>query len=110
MQDGEKLSLEQVRALLEATGEVPFAGENRDEIHEWVTQMLCHQEYFRQGRPARGLLRLYVAHMTGLSRAKVTRLISRYRSCGEVKTTKYRRHGFASQMRHRDASGSGRSP
>ena len=50
MQNGEKLNVEQIRALLEATGEVQFAGENREEIYEWVTQMLCHQEYFRQKR------------------------------------------------------------
>ncbi len=92
MQEGEKLNLEQIRVLLEATREVQFAGQNRDEIYGWVTQMLCHQEYFRQKRPVRGLLRRYAVRMTGLSRAQVTRLIGRYRGCGDVKATKYRRH------------------
>ncbi len=102
MQNGEKLNLEQIRALLEATGEVQFAGENREEIYEWVTEMLCHQEYFRQKRPVRGLLRRYALRMTGLSRAQVTRLIGRYRGCGEVKAKKYRRHGFAPRFTNAD--------
>ncbi len=102
MEAGEKLTLEQIRALLEATGKIQFAGQNRDEIYEWVTQMLCYQEYFRQRRPIRGLLRQYAARMTGLSRAQVTRLIGRYRGCGEVKATKYRRHGFARRFTHAD--------
>ena len=45
MEAGEKLTLEQIRALLEATGKIQFAGQDRDEIYEWVTQM-CYQEYF----------------------------------------------------------------
>ena len=102
MEAGEKLTLDQIRALLEATGEIQFAGQNRDEIYEWVTQMLCYQEYFRQGRSVRGLLRQYAVRMTGLSRAQVTRLIGRYRGCGEVKTTKYRRHGFARRFTNAD--------
>ena len=102
MQDGEKLNLEQIRALLEATGEVHFGGENREDIYAWVTRMLCHQEYFRQRRPVRGLLRQYALRMTGLSRAQVTRLIRRYRGCGAVKTTKYRRHEFASRFTSAD--------
>ncbi|PZR75299.1 MAG: integrase [Chthoniobacterales bacterium] len=102
MQAGEKLNLEQIRTLLEATGEVQFAGQNRDEIYGWVTQMLCHQEYFRQRRPVRGLLRQYAVRMTGLSRAQVTRLIGRYRGCGEVKPAKYRRHGFARRFTNAD--------
>ncbi len=102
MEAGEKLTLEQIRALLEATGKIQFAGQNRDEIYEWVTQMLCYQEYFGQRRPIRGLLRQYAARMTGLSRAQVTRLIGRYRGCGEVKATKYRRHGFARRFTNAD--------
>ena len=39
-----------------------------------VQRLLGQQEYPRQGRRAKGLLRAYVAKMTGMSRAQVTRL------------------------------------
>jgi hypothetical protein len=43
-----------------------------------VERVLREQQYRQQGRAARGLLRQYVAKMTGLSRAQATRLIGRY--------------------------------
>jgi predicted DNA-binding transcriptional regulator AlpA len=36
MQGGEKLSLEQIRALLEASQEVHFTGHSREDIYDWV--------------------------------------------------------------------------
>ena len=41
--------------------------------------------------------------MTGLSRAQVTRLISQYRSSGEVKSRRYRRYRFARRYTEEDA-------
>ena len=55
------------------------------EVYSWVEQVLRQQEYAQQGRAARGLLRRYVAKMTGLSRAQVTRLIGRYRASGGLR-------------------------
>ena len=39
MQDGE-LTLEQIRAFLEASQEVHFAGKQRREVYEWITRIL----------------------------------------------------------------------
>ena len=65
MQDGEKLSLEQIRAFLEASEEVHFEGKRRQEVYEWITRLLRQQDYRTQGKVVRGLLRRYVAKMTG---------------------------------------------
>jgi hypothetical protein len=46
------------------------------------------------GREEKGLLRRYVARMTGLSRAQITRLIASYVESGEVKAAVYRRRKF----------------
>ena len=40
MQGGEKLSLEQIQGLLEASQEVRFAGHSREEIYEWIGKTL----------------------------------------------------------------------
>lgn len=77
MENTEGLSLEQIRALLEASQEVRFEATKREEVYGWVSRTLCHQQYWKQKREAQGLLRRYIATMTGLSRAQVTRLIAR---------------------------------
>ena len=71
MQNGERLSLEQMRAFLQASEDVRFEATKRDEVYQWVAQTLCRQEYGKQGRGAKGLLRQYLVKMTGLSRAQV---------------------------------------
>ena len=97
MRNGERLSLEQIRAFLEASDEIGFEGSRREEIYQWVTPTLCEQEYWKQDRATKGLLRQYIAKMTGRSRAQVTRLIRRYRDTGVVEERSYRRNRFVSR-------------
>jgi transposase InsO family protein len=92
--EAEKLTLEQIVRFLEATEEVRFEASTRAEVYAWVERLLCGQEYLRQGRAARGLLRRYIGKMTGLSRAQITRLIGRYVSTGQVRSDNSRRHRF----------------
>lgn len=98
MQDGEKLSLEQIRGLLEASEEIHFEGKRRKEVYHWITLLLRQQSYRTQGKAVRGLLRRYVAKMTGRSRAQVTRLIGRYLEHSEVKESIQRRYRFQSRF------------
>jgi transposase InsO family protein len=94
MQDGKKLSLEQIKEFLEASQDWQFEAKERDEIYEWVNGVLTEHRYRKQTRSAKGLLRRYLAKMTGLSRAQMTRLIARYEKTGVVKASAYRRHRF----------------
>jgi transposase InsO family protein len=98
MQDGEKQSPEQIRAFLEASEEVQFEGKRRQEVYDWITRLLRRQSYRTEGKVVRGLLRRYVAKMTGRSRAQVTRLIGRYLKHSEVRETSQRRHRFESRF------------
>ena len=82
MQEAEKLSLEEIRRFVEASEAIQFAGKNREQVYGWIERVLCQQQYARQGRAARGLLRRYIEKMTGMSRAQVTRLIGRYLASG----------------------------
>jgi predicted DNA-binding transcriptional regulator AlpA len=95
VQEAEKLSLEEIRRLLEASEGIRFAGEKRAQVYGWIEQVLCQQEYGSQGKASRGLLRRYIEKMTGMSRAQVTRLIGRYIGSGRVGARVYRRHRFA---------------
>src|SRR5437762_14316018 len=45
MQDGERLSLEQIQAFLEASDELRFEASDWRELYEWVRRSLVEQEY-----------------------------------------------------------------
>jgi len=100
--EAEKLSLDQIEAFLNASAEIRFEGEHREQIYGWVEQVLRQQQYPKQSRKARGLLRRYLEKMTGLSRAQVTRLIARYQANGELQPSHYRRHRFPQRYTRAD--------
>jgi transposase InsO family protein len=104
MDDSEAGSLEQIRAFLAGSGEVQFAGQRREEVYGWVEQTLVRQQYASLDKPSKGLVRRYVARMTGLSRAQVTRLLTAYGQTGRVKAAAYRRTKFATRYTTADVT------
>ena len=97
MDDSEATSLEQIRAFLAGSGGVRFAGQRRDEVYAWTERTLVQHRYAALSRREKGLVRRYVARMTGLSRAQVTRLITGYADTGRVKAAPYQRRKFATR-------------
>jgi hypothetical protein len=98
----EQLSLQQIEDFLVAAKEVRFEASERKQIYSWIERLLCQQEYMRQGRRARGLLRRYIGKMTALSRAQVTRLVGRYAATGQVRMQNSRRHRFPQRYTRAD--------
>jgi hypothetical protein len=94
MEDSDKLSLDQIQAFLDASGEVRFQARDRSELYGWVGRTLRQHDYSELPRSAKGLLRRYVAKMTGLSRAQTARLIGAYRKGPDLKPKVYRRRRF----------------
>ena len=80
MENGERLSLAQMRGLVETSQEVRFVGEGREQIYRWVEQVLVQQEYHTLGKKDRGV--------------QITRLIRQQRKTGQVRATAYRRRRF----------------
>ena len=107
VQTSEPLSLEQIQAFLDGSGEVGFKGQNREEVYGWVNQTLRQQRYEELKRSERGVVRRYVEKMTGLSRAQATRLITVYLRGEEVKPQAYRRRRFARRYTREDTTLSG---
>lgn len=97
MDDSEATSLEQIRAFLAGSGGVRFDGQRRDEVYAWTERTLVRHLYAELSRKEKGLVRRYVARMTGLSRAQVTRLIAGYADTGRVKAAPYQRRKFANR-------------
>ena len=102
MSESRKLSAGQIRAFLEGSEEHRFRGKERAEVYEWITRTLRVQEYRKQGKQMRGLLKRYVEKMTGRSRTQVTLLVARYLEHSEVKVASYCRHRFASRFTRAD--------
>lgn len=97
MEGGEKLSLEQIRAFLESSQEVEFAGKTREESYEFVNRVLRQQSYEKLKREGKGTVKRYLSKMTGMSRAQMARLIKRYTQGEAVVPKPYQRRRFASR-------------
>ena len=95
------MSLDEIRVFLKASEGVHFAGAKKEDVYAWVSGRLEEQNWAELGRTARGLMRRYMEKMTGLSRAQVTRLITRYGEDGEVRVKRSRRHHFPTVYRRR---------
>jgi transposase InsO family protein len=103
MQAAEGLNLEQIQAFLEASEEVEFKAWNKEDLYGWVNETLRQLHYGKLKRDQRGLVRLYVAKMTGLSRAQTTRLVSMYLRGEPVQPKPYRRRHFSQRYTRADA-------
>ena len=51
MHEAETLSLDQIEAFLNASEEIRFEGENRQQVYGWVEQVLRLQQYQKQSLP-----------------------------------------------------------
>src|SRR5271154_4337172 len=102
MDDSEATSLDQIRAFLAGSGEVRFGGQRREEVYAWTERTLVRHQYASLYRREKGLVRQYVARMTGLSRAQVTRLIADYTDTGRVNAAPYQRRKFTARYTKSD--------
>jgi len=104
MEHGESLSPQQMGEFLRGSEALRFAGQSRAEVYAWVQETLLRQEYFRQGKQQRGLIRAYLSKMSGRSLPQITRLIRQYRHSGQIRVQAYRRHGFPRRYTDRDVA------
>jgi hypothetical protein len=54
VREAEKLSLEAIGRFVEASEEIRFESENRQQVYGWVEQVLVEQPYAQRGKAARG--------------------------------------------------------
>lgn len=78
-------TLEQVRAFMAGAEPVSFTLADRAAAHAWMADTLRRFGYASASRADRGMLRRYLAKVTGLSRAQVTRRIAQFLDSGQIK-------------------------
>ena len=73
-----------MRAFVEGSEAVDFTGADRGSVYEFVRRALVRLDYGQLGKSDKGLVRRYLAKVTGLSRAQLTRLIGQHRETGRI--------------------------
>lgn len=102
MRNAESLSREQIREFLKSSEPIEFAGCGRNEKYAWVERALRVQNYSQLRKGERGVVRAYVAKVTGMSAAQTTRLIRSFLDTGVVKAATYQRHRFRTRYTAED--------
>ena len=78
MNEAQVRTLEQVRLVVPGTQALEFRRAEDDEgRYGWIEQVLRRFDYRRLGRADKGALLAYLQHLSGYSRAQLTRLVSR---------------------------------
>lgn len=77
-------SLEQIKAFVEGSTALGFEPPDRQAVYGWVATELRRFGYVRLSKPDKGLIRQYLAKVSGLSRAQLTRLIKQFRQTGQI--------------------------
>ncbi len=67
MENAENLSQKKLLEFLDCSRGIEFTGEGRGEIYAWVERVLVAQEFGRQKKKERGLIRAYAGKVTELN-------------------------------------------
>jgi transposase InsO family protein len=97
MNEAQVRTLAQVRQVVAGTQALEFRRAEDDEgRYGWIEQVLRRFEYRQLGRADKGSVLAYLQHLSGYSRAQLTRLVSRWAG-GKPLVKNYRRpeHAFA---------------
>jgi transposase InsO family protein len=78
-------SIEQVEAFMRGTAAVGFSPPPVSERYGWISRTLSQFAYHGCDRHQRGLLRRFLARVTGYSRAQLNRLIAQHRDTHRLK-------------------------
>ena len=102
MWNAESLSREQIRAFLESSEPIEFAGCGRNEKYGWLERVHQAQHYGELGKRERGVVRAYMEKVTGMSVSQTTRLIRAFLDRGQVRAAPYQRHRFRTRYSAED--------
>ena len=85
MDDTQIKTLEEIKSVLGSSKKLLFKGLSREGKYGWIESVLKRFDYFRLGKKEKGLVKAYLERMSGISRAQMTRLVSRKLQVGSIK-------------------------
>ena len=78
MQNTDRLTLDQMREFVEGSQALGFSAPERPGVYGFIERVLRVQQYRRLSRGQKGIVRHFLVKMTGLSRAQMTRWVTRW--------------------------------
>ena len=94
MQHAEHLTPVEIEQFLDAGTTLSFAGTGRKEIYALLERTLRARRYPGLSKKDKGVVRRYLAKISGLSLSQITRLIARWRERGVIEPRASRRRRF----------------
>ena len=84
MNDDSMVSIAQVKEFLKLESGARFSKTDRDEAYEWIGKTLGKFRYFSETKKHRGIIKAYLATVSGYSNAQIDRLVACKRTTGRV--------------------------
>ena len=94
MQNLERLTLTEMEEFVRGSRRVTLTTEGHERSYGFIEGLLKAQGYRRLRKGPRGIVRLFLSKVTGLSRAQITRLIARWTESRRVERQAARRPHF----------------
>ena len=94
MQNLERLTLAEMQEFLAGSRSIGFANQGREQIYRLVERVLAAQHYGRLGKRQKGIVRRFLARLSGLSRAQLTRLMGQWLRHRRIEARQPRRRRF----------------
>ena len=95
MNNTRSITIQEMKQVLEGTSAVSFQAKNKAEMYEWIETTLRSSCYLKLKKKQRGVVRHYIQKLTGLKRARLTRLIKQFKETTRVQIKPYQRHQFS---------------
>ena len=102
MDDTQINTINEVKEFLNKKDKIQFKRQNQTQAYAWIEDILVKFFYIKLSKADKGILRTYLAFITGYSRAQITRLITQYLRTGYVQVTEYQRHSFSRKYEDAD--------
>jgi hypothetical protein len=104
MTNTRSLSVAEIEEFLNASNFNNFSATNKTEAYHWIEKVILETKYWHLKRKNRGIIRTYLAKMTGYSFSQIDRLIVNWKIYGHVKKKEYKRVKFAKVYQKNDIS------
>jgi hypothetical protein len=102
MENWERLTLDEMEAFVENNRRVRFRAKTQEETYRTIEAVLKEQGYRKLSKGQKGVVRKYLAKITGLSRAQMTRLIERWSRTKRLPIERRPRRQFARRYTRED--------
>jgi len=102
MKDLEKLTLSEMEDLLAGSRKITWTTEDSETKYDFITAVLKQQSYSRLGKRERGMVKRFLAKVTAISRAQMTRLIARWSDQRRIERKPAHRPNFARRYQKED--------